>query len=376
MTAPNTAEIDQAAFDYLLKHDVSGLMESLCRRLIVERPSNPLQGLANFINAKRFGDHMGGCVVLGSMPSGCWLRVFDSTGSLLASYDRLPVVFDGTEVQLMASSAKEKAIFIAAVMSFEDFRGKTIDDMSVNKYLLKLDLAKGGSVCASYDLGKPIASVSYMRDKNHLWVTFKTGGGAVVQCSNGTILKKLALPMCQGIIFHGHSVLALTGKSVEWRDAESLALETVSHLPESMVRACTFAASQKHLWCTSANTDGSANFIGVFDFMAKSVTFLPPPTAVVAPDPVRGGCWHMARTSTGCVLTMTSDKGNKVLTVEAPRFKKAHMVVDKGCGALWIWRVDDSGDGKISLFDPLQSTALHEGDLPIGINGHVCMLAL
>jgi hypothetical protein len=373
-----SVELDQSAFDYLLKHDVSGLFESLCQRLIIERPVNPLQGLSNFINAKRCGDYTGGCVVLGSMPSGCWLRVFDSTGSLLVSFDRLPVAYDGAEVQLMASSAKEKAIFIAAVMPFDEFRGKTsapIDDTSCNKFLLKLDLSTG-TVVASYDLGKPILSVSCLREKNLLWVTFKTGGGLLVQCSNGTILKELALPACQAIIFHGHSALALTSKSIEWRDAESLQLETVSHLPDSMVRACTFAASQKHLWCTSANADGSANFIGVFDFLAKSVTFLPPPTAVVAPDHLRGGCWHLTRTANSCTLTMTTEKGSKVMTVEAPRFKKAHMVVDKGCGALWIWRLDESGDGKITLYDPLQGTSLFEGDLPIGVNGHLCMLAL
>ena len=376
-------EIDRQAFDYLLRHDVAGLMDSLCQRLITERPPNPLQGATYFLNAKRCGDYSGGCAVLGSMSSGCWLRVFDVYGSPLVSFDRLPIVFEGYEIQMMTGCSKENALFVAAVMGYDEFKSKhsaastVIDDTSSNTFILKLDLGAGGKVVASYDLGKTISSVSCLREKNQLWVTFKSGGGVLMQCSNGTILKELSLPACQGILFHGHSAIGLTAKSIEWRDIDSLQLETVSHLPDSMVKACSFVANQRHVWCTSANVDGSANFIGVFDFLAKSVSFLPPPTAFVAPDVLRGGgCWHLARTANGHTLTFTSEKGTKVMTIDAPKFKKGHVVVDKGSGALWIWRLDENGEGRITLFDPMQLSSIADADLPIGVSGNLCMIAL
>lgn len=351
-------EMSRECFDYMIKHDVPGLVDGVCKLLFQTQPDDPAASVAQYFTAQRFGAFHGGLALAGSASSGGWLRVFTSHGTLGCSVDRIPIQLapEHTELQLMCGGAKENCVFIVSSPSGADAGDGPAATGAPNSCIRKYDAATGQLV-GVFDLGKTVSCILSHRERNHIWAFFKSGGCSVLQASNGVQIREIGnTPPTQAAVIRHSSLLLLTLKAIERRDLDTLQLEHVIHLPDSMMKPTAFVANSKHLWCASANPDGSANFIGIYDATGRPVsTFLPPPVSLVAVDPHRGGTWHLPKQSASSgQLTFVNERGTKILTCDLGRFKKGGVAVDRGSGLLWVFRSDEEQRCRIGLYHPYQ----------------------
>lgn len=334
---------------------------------MTQRPTDPLASLTRFLNARRGGGFVGGAALAGTSVGSGWLRIFSDDGSQRATVDKIPLNSEG-EVQLMASCGRTQCIFLASVAPGGSLLAP---NTVVRKYSLD------GGLLDVFDFGHPISCVGVDRQRCHLWVLLRDGSGFIVRCGDGSRLREISLPPAHAFILmpeeapggRARTVLwLLTAKAVEKRDAETLQLDMAVYLPESMARPSTFTSSRAHLWCASANPDGSANFSLAIEMKngRAATNIIPPPGSVIASDTGRTGTWHMSRHSGGGQLTLINENGLRVIAADLKRWRKGNLCVDKGSGALWMYRdADASGKGcQFILFDPYSQEAIAEHAVP------------
>lgn len=353
----------------MIKHDVPALIDGVCKLMFQTQPEDPAASIAHYFTAQRLGLYHGGLVAAGIASSGGWLRIFNNSGAVTSSIDRIPLQLssDHNEIQLVTGAPRENCVFfVSSPTAIDDRDGPS--GTIVNSCVRKYDVATGQLV-DTFETNKAISCITCHREKNHLWVFFKSGGCVVLQTSNGAQIREVAnTPPTQAAAIRQNLLYLLTLKTIERRDLEGMQLEHVMHLPDSMMKPSTFVLNPRHLWCASANADGSANFIGIYDATGRPVsTFLPPPVPMIAVDQHRGGTWHLPRqytsSSASGQLVFVNDRGNKVITCELGKFRKGNLVIDKGTGLVWIFRQDEDRC-RVGLYHPYQQQYVAEVVVP------------
>lgn len=376
-SAPVPPEMSRECFEYMMKHDIPSIVDGVCKLLFQTMPEDPSTAVAQHFTAQRYGLFHGGMAIAGVATSGGWLRVYNCSGGVSCSIDRIPMQQDHGEIQWLCGSAKDNHVFIVSSPAGSDDKSDGPPGSVTNSCVRKYD-AVTGQLLDTYDCGKAISAILCHREKNHIWIFFKAGGCVVLQTSNGAQIREISnTPPSQAAAIRQNSLYLLTLKSIERRDIDTLQLEHVMHLPDSMMKPTTFVLNQRHLWCASANPDGSANFIGIYDGNGRPVsTFLPPPASMIAIDSYRGGTWHLPKQSTSNgQIVFANERGSKVITCELGRFKKANVVVDKGTGMLWLFRVDED-KCRVGLYNPYQQTFAVEHATPDTVGTTTFMTAL
>lgn len=351
MSAPSEV-LSRECFDYMVKNDVPNLVDGVCKVLFHVQPEDPLSAIAQHFQARKHGNHHGGALFGGLNSSGGWIRCFGSSGAPMASVDKIPMVQDTLgELQLMCGSSKEMVVFVASTAGMDNASDSNNNKTS-NTFLRKYDVKTGELLDAHEFGGKAITAVLCHREPNHIWVFFKSGGFVVLQASNGAVLREAATtPPVQAAAIRDNSLFLLSVKSIERRDMETMQLEQVMHLPDSMMKPTTFSLNSRHVWCASANPDGSANYIGIYDVNGRPVsTFMPPPSSMITVDVQRRGTWHLPRQngaggsggSGGATqLVFVNERGSKVMMCDIGKYKKGNLAVDRGSGLLWMYRVEN-----------------------------------
>lgn len=311
--------------------------------------------------------------VAGTSVGGGWLRTFSAEGKALGQVDRLPLFSEG-ELNLMVACHKTKSVFIAGLASPTSSAGGVNTNASntvVRRFSWECELL------ATYPIGRPISCLGLDRDKDHLWVLHKGGGGNVVQVSTGSRLRDVSLPPATGMHVTREAsqglatsyVWLLSARSIEKRDVDTLQLELTIHLPDSMLKPTTFEVSGPNIWCASASADGaSANFCSAFErATGKALPSLIAPTgSIVAFDDLRGGTWHMPQSSTSASATFLNGTGTRLMSVQLREWKKANLVVDRAHGNLWLYSADTGfGAGcRVVCYDPVRCTTVHSHEVP------------
>lgn len=377
-------DVDRETFDYLMKNDIPVLMDTICRHVMRVKPKRPIQSIINFLNAKH-GNHHGGLAIAGQNAGGGWLRILDCTGNLTGSVDRLPFRSEGY-LQLIAAAPRERTVYVATVTLPTD--GDEIGSSTTSMALADDDSGERplttisrysfeGQSLGAWTVSRSISAMTVDREKGHLWVAFKAGGGVVLQ-PNGAKIRDLSLPPAQGLILAEDGTLWLLGsKVIEKRDADTGSLELAVHLPDSMLTPTSFVLSGRHIWCAAANSDGSANFVGGFDFTGRGIAnFVPPPGSMLCYDRLKGGLWHLSRHCTKGTLSFTNERGTRIMSLEVGKSLKNNIAVDYGSGMLWHYRESDSGDARLGLYDPIKGSFATDVEAPLSKGPTTHMLVL
>jgi hypothetical protein len=290
------SELSKEAFEYMMRHDVPGIVDGICKVLLQQRPVDPYRAVTMHFNALQAGKYFGGVALGGFNSSGAWLRTLTPEGVILARVDQIPSQLH-SDIQLMTSVAKEHSVFIAAVdvdEKSQNYRPGDLPEHVPNTCIRKYDAATGQLVDTYSCGGRAISCVTCDRERNHLWVFFRAvppkpvqpgqrpqpgvpASAVVLQPSNGAVLRDIAgVPHTLAAQFQSGFVFLLTNKSIEKRLVETMVLESVTHLPESMARPTCLVVTARHVWCASANNDGGANFAGVFELNGRPVNSILP----------------------------------------------------------------------------------------------------
>ena len=383
-------EVSRETFDYLMKNDVPSLLDGICKHLMTTQPPDASQSVIEYLQARKVDAH-GGVAIAGRNVGGGWLRIIDGSGRITGSVDKLPfhpfaapsTIGNG---QLMVAAAKEAFLF--AAMNICD--GESSDAASSPPSSPSNAASEKGEVVSeihrygfdgelqlTVPCPKPISCMEVDKVKGHLWVMFRTGSGMVLQY-NGTKIRDVTTASLSTAahairLKDGHYWI-LTSRGIEQRDYETGVLKTAIHLPDSMLRCNTLLLGQKHIYCSAPNPDGSANYVGVFDYNGRPAThFVPQGGSVLCFDHLRGGLWQAPRH--GSSLIFTNEKGAKVVSVEWSKGKNVNITIDKGSGLVWYFRME--GDASMmALHDPLRGVHRAEVELPEVGSGVTHMIPL
>jgi hypothetical protein len=336
-------------YDYMMDHDVPRFLDSICQHLLTEHPENLHRSVAEYLRAVSAGHYRGGIIVAGENVGGGWVRVVDTNGKVRAEIDRLSFSPEGG-MQLVASSPKDSAVLIVVNPPGTD-RG------CIAKYSFT------GQHLVNFEFPKAVSALTVDRATGTLIVGLRGGGVWVVQ-HNGSKLREFQTPTPLAIRLAGEFLWVLTQKAVERRSLSTGQLESAIHLPDTMNVPCSFAVGKKFLWVAAPNADGTANYVGAFDFLGRNMpSYVPAPGCWIRYDQHRGGIWQLARQSNG-TLTFHNEKGAKMITADVGKNKFLNMSPDEGSDAVWVLKVDFADECRLSQYDPLRGEVIRDVVLP------------
>lgn len=350
MAAEHDDGFTKAKYDYLMEHDAPGFLDGIARHLLRHKPADMHGSVLQYLTGLTSGGYAGGVIVAGENVGGGWARVINSAGQIIGEIDQLPFKPDAGMHQI-AVVPKEETFFIVT-------QSATAGAGALRKYsytgtlLLEVELPRPATAIMS----EGCRGVMYVGMKSTLWVLQY----------NGSKLKEFAITTPLGIRpgVSSDTVWILTARAIERRSASTGQLESAVHLPESMTTPCAFVRGEKHVWVASPNADGTANYVGAFDFTGRSMAmYVPSPGCLMTYDTARGGMWQMPRQSVG-TLAFHNEKGIKVMTIDVGKHKVNNVVCDRASGRLWLLRVDFVDECKAAFFDPMRNASEVEVALP------------
>eukprot|EP00672_Neobodo_designis_P008120 CAMPEP_0174873458 /NCGR_PEP_ID=MMETSP1114-20130205/74946_1 /TAXON_ID=312471 /ORGANISM="Neobodo designis, Strain CCAP 1951/1" /LENGTH=375 /DNA_ID=CAMNT_0016108773 /DNA_START=61 /DNA_END=1185 /DNA_ORIENTATION=- len=348
-TAQQGPQLTRAAYDYMMERDIPGFLDKICAHLLAERPADPHRAVARFLLGTAAGGFRGGVAIAGENVGGGWVRVVDADGKVRAEIDRLSFAPD-SGMQLLASSPRDGSILIVVNPPGTDVG-------------VIARFGTDGRHITDYEFPKPVSCIAVDRQSGTMFVGFRGGGIWAVQ-HNGSKLRDMSTATPLAIRVAGDYLWVLTAKAVERRAASTGQLENAIHLPDTMNTPCSFAVATKYLWVAAPNADGTANYVGAFDYMGRTMpTYVPGSGCLIRHDARRGGIWQMTRQTNG-TLSFYNERGQKVVNADLGKNKYLNVVPDEATETVWVLRVDFADDARLVMYDVMRGAAQKEIPIP------------
>lgn len=342
-------ELSRANYEFMMDRDVPGFVDRICQHILTEKPVDMHRSVAEFLRGAAAGNFRGGVIVAGENVGGGWIRYVDTNGVVRAEVDRLAFNPE-SGMQLLACSPRDGSILVAINQP-----GSEVG--TVRKYSMR------GVHTSTLEFPKHVSAITVDRNQGTLFIGLKGGGLWVVQ-HNGSKLREFATPTPLAIRVTGETLWVLTQKAIERRNCSNGQLDGAIHLPESMTAPCSFAVGTKYVWVASPNPDGSANFVGAYDFSGRPMPlYVPTPGCLIRRDAARGGIWQLSRQANG-MLAFHNEKGSKVVSCDVGKGKVFNVAPDESSDYVWVLKVDFSDDNKLLQYDVMRGAAVREISLP------------
>ena len=398
MEGVTTREFTKARYDYMVQHDIPTLVDGLCAHLLQDSSADPTTSAGDFLRGRSHGNYTGGCAIVGRNAGGGWLRIISPALKVLGSVDKASIP-TGLTSSATGSTSGNGAETEGAITNFGRVVASTPtvrrgvylvtsaasrgdDAAAAGSTVLKYD-AKG-AVMATIVVPKRVTTIAVDRTKGYLYVALAHGGITVYQ-ANGSSLFDLHVPMAAALCpipdpagsstAAGGTMWMLTSKSLEKRQLTSGHLDLVIRLPEAADVPSSLVVTQQYVYCSAANPDGTASFVGCYDFAGRSVPVVGMGTSChLDADPQRGGVWQLPRNASTPTLTLLNEtRLSRLFAVDATAVaglsKQAggspgpsaggapsqyNCCLDVASSLLWICTVDAKGEVSLMAFDPIR----------------------